>query len=399
MRLRMKEELLFQRIDTIAGELCEMSDFIFDHPECDGREYQAAELLCGYLEKNGFSVKRGIAGLETAFQAVFRNGQGGPNLGLLAEYDALEGMGHACGHHMQGPTLVGAAKALKEQAGDQAFTLTVYGTPAEETFGGKINLLKAGYIKECDVALMFHASQTSTTDIKCMAHASYKLRFHGKSAHAAINPELGRSALDAVLLCLTGIEFLREHVRDDTRLHYSITNGGGADNVVPSVAEAAVSLRSYNDLYLDSVIARFKNIVQGAALMTETTWELEENPRFNSKIPVLALNRLLMEKAELVHAPRLRPPREKTGSTDFGNVMFHVPGSCIRIAFTDSESAPAHSQAYLDAGKGEAARTAIVCGAKVIAAACREMIERPELLESIKEEFRERKAALAKDGE
>lgn len=393
----MKETLLFQRVDSMAEELCEMSDFIFDHPECGGQEYQAAKLLCDYLEKNGFLVERGIGGLETAFKATFRNGQGGPNFGLLAEYDALERIGHACGHHMQGPALVGAAVALKEQAGEQPFTLTVYGTPAEETFGGKINLLNAGYLTECDVALMFHPSQTTTTDVKCMAIASYTLRFHGKSAHAASAPELGRSALDALLLCLTGTEFLREHVEDDTRIHYTITNGGGADNVVPSLAEASVSLRSYNDLYLDSVIERFKNIVQGAALMTETTWELVEKPRFNSKIPVLTLNRLLMEKAELVNAPRLRPPREKTGSTDFGNVMFHIPGSCIRIAITDSESAPSHSQAYLDAGKGAAARTAIVCAAKVIAAACREMLEQPELLESIKIEFQEKKRALERD--
>lgn len=391
----MKEQLLFDKIDSIIDELCSMSDFIFDHPESDGKEYQASELLCSYLGKNGFVVEKGIAGLDTAFKAVYHHGSGGPNFGLLVEYDALEGIGHACGHHMQGPALAGAAVALKELADDLPFTLTVYGTPAEESFGGKINMLNAGYITECDVALMFHASQTTTTDIKCMAIASYILRFHGTSSHAASSPELGRSALDAMLLCFNGVEFLREHVQDDTRIHYTITNGGGMDNVIPNFAEGTIGLRSYNDAYLDTVLERFKNIVQGAALMTGTTWELIEKPRFNSKIPVLTLNDLLMEKAAAVNAPRIRPPREKTGSTDFGNVMYHIPGSCIRVAITEDEFVPSHSQEYLDAGKGAPARTAIMTAAKVIAAACREMLENPALLDKIKQEFKDRKEAMS----
>lgn len=390
----MNEQKLFDRIDSLAGELCAMSDFIFDHPECDGREYQASKLLCDYLEKNGFELERGIAGLDTAFKAVYRNGQGGPNFALLVEYDALCGVGHACGHHMQGPALAGAAVALKEQAGELPFTLTVYGTPAEETFGGKINMLNAGCFTECDVALMFHASQTTTTDVKCMAVSSFTLRFHGTSSHAASSPELGRSALDAMLLCFNGIEFLRDHVLDETRMHYTITNAGSADNVVPGFAEGTVSLRSYDTVYLDSVVERFKNVVRGAALMTGTTWELEEKPRFESKIPVLRLNKLLMDKAALVNAPRIRPPREKTGSTDFGNVTFRVPGSCIRVAIVENEFAPSHSKEYLDAGKGDSARTAIVVAAKVVAAACREMLEDPALLGEIKSEFQSKKAAL-----
>lgn len=391
----MLEELLFEKIDSLADELCEISDFIFDHPECDGQEYQAANRLCNYLEENGFAVERGIAGLDTAFKAIYRHGSGGPNFGLLVEYDALEGIGHACGHHMQGPALAGAAIALKAMA-DAPFTITVYGTPAEETFGGKIHMLKAGYITECDVALMFHASQTTTTDIKSMAIASYILRFHGTSSHAASNPELGRSALDAMLLCFNGIEFLREHVKDDTRIHYTITNGGGMDNVVPNIAEGTIGLRSYNDAYLDTVIERFYNIVQGAALMTGTSWELIEKPRFKSKILVQSLNDLLIEKAALIDAPRIRPPREKTGSTDFGNVMSCIPGSCIRVAITEDEFAPSHSKEYLAAGKGAPARTAIVCAAKVIAAACREMLEKPMLLDKIKQEFKDNKEAMSK---
>ena len=142
----MLKERIFEEIDRQKERLCEMADTIFDHPECDGEEMMAADLLCGYLAENGFSVERPIAGLKSAFRAVYHSvGNGAaPRIGLLCEYDALAGLGHGCGHHMQGPACLGAAVALKNCCRDQAFTLVVYGTPAEETFGGKINMMEAG---------------------------------------------------------------------------------------------------------------------------------------------------------------------------------------------------------------------------------------------------------------
>lgn len=197
----MLKERIFEEIDRQKERLCEMADTIFDHPECDGEEMMAADLLCGYLAENGFSVERPIAGLKSAFRAVYHSvGNGAaPRIGLLCEYDALAGLGHGCGHHMQGPACLGAAVALKNCCQDQAFTLVVYGTPAEETFGGKINMMEAGYLKDIDVALMMHGGPDTCTDIRCLALSSFDVTFHGKKAHAAIMPEEGRSAFDALL--------------------------------------------------------------------------------------------------------------------------------------------------------------------------------------------------------
>ena len=210
-------------------------------------------------------------------------------------------------------------------ADDKPFTITVYGTPAEESIGGKIVMQKNGCFEELDVALMFHAGQTTTTDIKSLALSSFKVRFHGRSAHAAMAPEEGRSALDGLMLAFQGVEYMREHVREDTRMHYTITNGGGADNVVPALAEGTVTLRSYNRAYLDTVVERLRDIIAGAGLMSGTQGELVEDLPFDSKIPVLRLNQLLMEKAQALNAPPSARPG-KTGSTDFGNVMYRVPG-------------------------------------------------------------------------
>lgn len=391
----MENSELYSRVDLLAEQLCRLSDDIFDHPEISGEEHYACSLLSGFLEEHGFQVQRGVGGLDTSFRAVYQNGHGGPNLGLLCEYDALPGLGHGCGHHAQGPAILGAALVLKETADDRPFTVTVYGTPAEESVGGKIVMQRTGCFSELDVALMFHAAQTTTTDIKSMALSSFKVRFHGKSSHAAMRPEEGRSSLDALLLAFHAIETLREHVREDTRMSYTITNAGGADNVVPALAEGIVTLRSYDRGYLDTVVERFRDIIKGAGLMTGTTSQLEEDLPFDSKVPVLRLNRLLMEKAEALNAPTIRPPREKTGSTDFGNVMYRVPGSCIRVAFVPENTA-AHTEEYVKAGKSPEMHRALLIAAKVLAASCRDMVDDPSLLAAIKEEFEAAKFSAEK---
>ena len=391
----MTNEQLYHRIDQAAAELCAISDDIFDHPELSGREYHACEVLTAFLERAGFRVEKGVGGLETAFRATWSNGAGGPNFGLLCEYDALPDLGHGCGHHAQGPAILGTALALKDMADNKPFTITVYGTPAEESIGGKIVMQKNGCFEELDVALMFHAGQTTTTDIKSLALSSFKVRFHGCSAHTAMAPEEGRSALDGLMLAFQVVEYMREHVREDTRMHYTITNGGGADNVVPALAEGTVTLRSYNRAYLDTVVERFRDIIAGAGLMSGTQGELVEDLPFDSKIPVLRLNQLLMEKAQALNAPTIRPAREKTGSTDFGNVMYRVPGSCIRVAFVP-EHCVAHSMDYVQAGKSEEMHQALLIAAKVLAAACGDMLEQPELLTEIREEFRQRKQELGR---
>lgn len=385
----MLKEVMFRDIDGIRNEMTAMADDIFDHPEIGLEEFHAQKVLTDWLEKEGFAVERGVVGVETAFKAVYRQGEGGPNIGLLCEYDALPGIGHACGHHMQGPSILAAAKALKDAEIRKPYTITVYGTPAEESVSGKIRMIQNGCtFEELDAALMMHGGPETQVDVKSLANSKYKVIFHGVSAHAAIKPEKGRSALDALILAFQGIEFLREHVNSDVKIHYTVVNCGGTPaNVVPAYAEASVYVRSYNRAYLDTVCRRFEKVLKGAAMMTETEVEIIEEKKVDNKIPVLTLNDLVMKQAEEIHAPQIAPAREKTGSTDFGNVMRRVPGTCARIAFV-APGAAAHSQEYIEAGKTEAAHDAVIYGAKILAGTALELIENPELLKQAKEEFR-----------
>ena len=389
MDIQQISNLCESRRDT----LCAMADKIFDYAEVGLQEVKSSALLEDYLEQQGFTVEKGVGTLPTAFRATWKQGEGGPRLGLLCEYDALEGMGHGCGHHMQGPSIIGAALTVRDlfQGRDVPFSIVIYGTPAEETIGGKTVMLENGCFQDIDLALMMHAAPTTCVDIKCMADKSYVVEFHGKSAHAAMNPEKGRSAFDAALLSFNAIEFLREHVADDTRMHYTVRDAGGPANVVPDRAVAQYELRSYDTAYLNSLEPRFLDILKGAALMTGTTYTIPETHEFYAKIPCLTLNDLVMEQARAFDAPQLAEPRKKTGSTDFGIVMYHMPGTCIRTAFVP-EGTAAHSAEYIRAGKTKAAHDAILYGSKILAATCARILEDPSLLDDMWKEFRERKA-------
>ena len=196
----MLEEKLERSVEQSAAALTAMADDFFDHPEVGQQEFHAFETLTGWLEKEGFTVERGIAGMKTAFRAIWKHGEGGPNIGLLCEYDALAGLGHACGHHMQGPAILGAAKALKDAAIDAPYTITVYGTPAEETISGKVVMLENGCtFEELDVALMMHGGPATQVDVKSLALNKLKIIYHGVCSHAALKPEKGRSALDGLI--------------------------------------------------------------------------------------------------------------------------------------------------------------------------------------------------------
>ena len=388
------KKLLGEVIEMHRAELCKMADLIYDFAEKSAEEYKSMELLTDYLQNEGFTVERGIA-LDTAFRATWDNCRAAvddeekntaPVLGILVEYDALEDIGHACGHHMQGPAGIGAAIAIKDVMKDYPFKLVIYVTPAEETLGGKIVMLDAGYMKELDLALMSHGSPNTSVDEKCMALENFVVTFHGVKSHAAISPDEGRSALDAALLSFHAIEMLREHVKDDTRMHYTIRNAGGPPNVVPDLTVAEYTLRSYSTSYLNTVVERFYNILKGAALMTDTTYDIQRDLPFKSKIVCHSVNDLLMKNAAYEKAPSIAAPRKKTGSTDFGNVLYEIPGSCIRIAFTKPDAQP-HSQEYLEAGKTDKAHDAICYAAKIMADTFCDVITTPGLLTQIKEEF------------
>jgi aminobenzoyl-glutamate utilization protein B len=390
----LKKEQIIASIENLQNSLFALSNFIFQHPEIGFQEQKAADLLSRFLIEKGFNVEIGYAGLSTAFKAVYQQGNGGPHIGLLCEYDALKDLGHACGHHLQGPCIAGAAIAVKNVLTDFDYVLEVIGTPGEEcSNGGKNIMLENGAFKHLDVALMMHASDSTTTDIHSMARTEFAVTFKGISAHSAIAPERGRSALEAIMLAFNGLSFLRGHVRDDTRIHGIITEGGKLTNVIPDKAVAQLEVRSYDSVYLEGVVKRVMHILDGAALMTDTSYEIEKLGGSLSKIPVLSLNELLMKNAELIHARSITPPREKTGSTDFASVMFYVPGSCIRVGFIDKGIA-AHSKEWVDKGLSADANEALVTGAKILGLTVLDLIEDSEILAKIKAEFHHGKAKL-----
>lgn len=384
-------------IDQLQPEAETMSDAIFDHPETAHQEHFASKLLTDFLTRQGFQVTLALGSQPTAFKGEYVVGDGsGVKIGLLCEYDALEKIGHACGHQMQGPSICSAAAALQKilPASSNA-RIIVYGTPAEEGGGGKLILLQEGYLRELDFALMMHGSPMTCVDIKSMALGSFKVEFFGKAAHAALKPEEGRSALDALLLAFNGLEFLREHIADDARIHYTISELPGPANVVPAHALGSFNVRSYNTDYLQKqLIPRFKEVIRGAAIMTGTEYKITEGRSLAAKVPVLSLNEIVMANARAVQAPNLQPPRQKTGSSDFGNVMYELPGSCIRMAFVP-EGTSSHSQTFVDYGKSEAAHKAINYAAKVVAGTAWDLVTEPAKLAAVKAEFAATKARMA----
>ena len=384
------KEKLYTLVEAQSEKLFSMADRIFDNPEYDGEEVFASGLLEDYLEENGFQVQRGLKDWPTAFRATWKQGEGGPRIGLLCEYDALHQLGHGCGHHMQGPCICGTAVALKNAGVDKPFELVVYGTPAEESLSSKVSLWENGYFRDIDVALMMHGGPDTCVDEKSLALSNYTVIFHGKGAHAALAPEQGRSALDALLLSFNAVEFLREHVRDDTRMHYTIAETPGPSNVVPSRAVGVFSMRSYSREVLNDVCRRFEQIIQGAALMADVTYEIQKEKDLDNKVPCYSLNDTIMANAAACGAPGLAPVRKKTGSTDFGNVTNHLPGSCIRVQFVPTGTS-SHSQAYVDAGKTESAHNAVLYGAKILSGTALDLIETEGLMDKLWADFEDAK--------
>lgn len=392
------KECVFSVIDTLRGQMCQMSDQIFDHPEIGCEEHFAVELLTNYLNDQGFHIEIGVGGAPTAFRAVYENGTGGPSIGLLCEYDALPGLGHGCAHHLQGPTVAGAAVALKNALDSQyPYKLVVYGTPDEEGVGrgGKVIMSENGCFRDIDVALIIHGGALTQADRHSLANITYSVEFFGKSVHASTHPELGKSAMDAMLLSFNAIEYMREHVADDTRMHYTVESTGNMPaNVISDYARAVFEIRSKSNGRLESMAAWFQDILKGAAMMTGTTYTTEVRTRYYAKFAVDILHELFAENAKLVNAKNLSAPRQRTGSTDFGQVMQIVPGIGFRISFVGN-GAPSHSQEWLAAGKSKEAHEAICTAAKILAGMAIDLITIPENVQRMKEEYVIARAAAA----
>ncbi len=384
----MKKQALFALANTLEDSMFSLACDIFDHPETSFNEHHAARVLTGALEDLGFTVERNVADLPTAFRATWENGTGGVHIGILGEYDALESKGHACGHHLQTPAAIATLWTLREALKDTDIPvkLTLYGTPAEESGGGKVTMAAAGCFQELDVCLATHSTRKSGfVSIGSLASHSRIVRFHGKAAHAAGSPWMGRSAMDAMLLAFQGLEFLREHVKDGTRIHYSIRQAIGPSNVVPEYAECLICVRSPENSYVPELLERMEKVCRGACMMTETTCDFENRNGYMARKPNYTLGEAALANYSLCGIPVAENKfRRSGGSSDVGNVSVIVPTVGLYAPYTDF---PSHSDEWVAAGKTEAARSCMRGFTHLLIAMCCDLLDDPTLATRAREEF------------
>ncbi|WP_435355634.1 amidohydrolase [Emticicia sp. SJ17W-69] len=406
---------------------------IWNYAEVGYQETKSSNLLQETLSKEGFKIEKGVAGIPTAFTASF--GEGKPIIGILGEFDALPGLsqdstadqksvggiaGHACGHHLFGTASAAAAIAVKEymKANNIKGTLRFYGTPAEEGGSGKVYMVREGLFNDVDVVVHWHPGSSNSASFgTSLANKSGKFRFHGISAHAAASPEKGRSALDGVEAMDNMVNMLREHVPSDTRIHYVITNGGKAPNVVPDFAEVYYYARSPRRTDVMDVWSRIEKAAKGAAMGTDTQvdWELTggtyellpnetlakvmhanltkvggmtytaEEKAFAEKISkTLGLESIKYDDATGVKP--LSAEKGAGGSTDVGDVSWTVPTVGLSTA-TWVPGTPAHSWQAVAAGGMSIGRKGMVIAAKTLALTATDLFENPQLIKDAKTEF------------
>ena len=392
-------------IEALKGELFDLSKDVHAHPELNYQEYYSSNALAGFLEKHSLQVERGIGGVETAFRATIPGGAGdGPTIAVLAEYDALPEIGHGCGHNLIAMAAMGAALGLKANAADLPGRIEIIGTPAEEGGGGKIRLLEAGVFDGVDATLSSHPFSNRTVipaaspkgESWSLAMVGYRYMFHGRAAHAAAAPEAGINALNAVIHLFTGIDALRQHLRDDVRMHGVITDGGLAPNVVPEFAAANFMLRSRDGQYLSSeVVGKVAAIAEGAAAMTGARLEIEEfYPFYENVQPNVVLAQAMADNIQALGVRLDEPVAGRAGSgasTDFGNVSQAMPAFELRYAVSETPVA-SHTRDMCDTAITDFALSNALSVAKALSLTASDLLRDITLVEAAKSEFAERSA-------
>jgi amidohydrolase len=375
----------------VAAQRDELEAIALDlhtHPETAFAEHRSAARLIEVLRAAGFEVTTPVADLDTAFVARHRFGAGGPRIALIAEYDALPGIGHACGHNLIAAASIGAARALIRSLRATHGELLVLGTPAEEGGGGKILMLRAGVFAGVDAAMMFHPGARTMTTRGSLAATRLTLRFHGRAAHAAAAPHLGVNALDACIQTFNAVNALRQHVRDETRIHGIISHGGEAPNIVPAFAEAKFSVRHREHGYVEVLRDRVIEAARGAAAAVGATVEVEEGLAYAERKVNRTLadrfRRYLEAQGEVVLEPL---PIGGVGSSDFGNLSQALPAIHPYVAMVP-EGTSAHTPEFAAAAASPAGLRALHLAATALAATAADLFTEPDLLEAVRAEFR-----------
>ena len=446
----MVKEIAWKWIDDHKDYLVSISDRIWEYAEYGLCEVKSSNLIAGTLEENGFRVVRGVAGMPTAILA--EKGKGKPIIATMGEYDALPGisnkpvprkeplieggMGHGCGHNIHGTTALGAALAVSEamEKSDIEGTIRFYGTPAEETAGGKRFMVNAGLFDDVDAALSHHPGTLNVATLSSSNVTSgARFHFYGKTSHAAANPEAGRSALDAVELMNVGVNYLREHIIPSARIHYVIESGGGQPNVVPDYARSWYYIRAPEQDLLEPIKKRVVKIAEGAALMTDTRLEYEMSKRGYHKIPNRVLSEIVTSNMRKVGSPSYSEEdyafaaelaksfpledRETSlrnnkvpnwqnyvdvdivpdifdawddgetspGSTDVSDVSWITPTMEFRTA-CNVNGAPGHSWQFVACSGSSLGHKSLIFAAKTMAGSVLDLIQSPDLVKKAREE-------------
>jgi len=389
MEISSEQTKIITAIDAAAERILSVSHQIHDRPEIAYQEVFASALLAETLESYGFQVERGVADLPTAFLARKGNPDG-PRVAFLAEYDALPEIGHACGHNVIAASALAAGIGLSAMADELDGEALVIGTPAEEAGGGKVAMVEQGVFDQVDAALMVHPYHGNYTLTAALALDPIQVEYFGKPAHASASPWDGRNALDGLLLLFNNVNALRQQIKPDARIHGIVAQGGVVPNIIPEYAVGRFYLRAPQRLYLDELVAKFKQCAQGAALATGTRVEISN---YESSFDDMVNNHALAQRmgehmVNVLGAAPFGLSPEGIGSTDMGNVSYRVPAIHVMIDITAGEPFLPHTHEFCDAAKSDFADQALLRAGKGLALTGYDFLRDAELRKRAREEFR-----------
>lgn len=384
MELKNKK-LIEKYVESYSEKIKKIAQWLFEHPEPALKEYEGAKMLSDFMEEEGFRVERNYLGMETAWKAVKKNGEKGPKIALLAEFDALPGCGHACGHHMIAAMSVGAGCVLAEMLNNFEGEIAVFGTPAEETGDGKTYLADRNAFDDYDFAIMLHPYFETIVCPDMIAIGGKDFVFKGKAAHAGADPWNGINALDAAVLFYNAIGVLRQQMKDRTRIHGIMMEGGKAPNVIPDYSRIRLEWRAPLQKDFDDMTDKIQKCAEGAALATGCQLESEWfEPICNGlrNDPVLeTIVKEVMDECNVEYSDS-----ETGGSSDVGNVSQIIPTLSPMFGVTQEKNYGMHTPEFRDATMLPFGQERMLLGVKILALTGLTVFENPGLLKELREE-------------
>lgn len=385
---------LENKFSEIFEDLKELNEYIYKNPELGRKEFKACEAHKNLLKKYGFEIEENYIGIPTAYLAKYSSGKKGIKIGYLAEYDALPEIGHGCGHNILGTTSIGAGILLKEYIDEFGGEVLIFGTPAEETFGAKVDMAEAGCFDDIDVAMISHPTgKNHEKSGTSQAMEALQFTFRGKTAHAAGDPYNGINALDGVIQFFNSVNALRQQTKTSARIHGIISNGGEAANIIPDLAVANFYIREATTKEMLKLSERVKNCAKGAALATGTSLEIENYEyTFKHLVTNEKLSSIYTKNLELQGIKDI-PMSDPTGSSDCGDVSHHCP--TIHTYFPISKcELTGHSLEFAKATITEEAYKGMKEAIFALVMTGKDILENENLLKEIKDEFNQMKKTL-----